>query len=27
VDNMLFGMTEVGGQCGNGAIFALVPPP
>ena len=23
----LYGMTEVGGQCGNGAIFALVPPP
>jgi len=27
VDNTLFGMTEVGGQCGNGAIFALMPPP
>ena len=26
VDNTLFGMTEGGGQCGNGAIFALVPP-
>jgi uncharacterized repeat protein (TIGR03803 family) len=27
VDNTLYGMTEVGGQCGNGAIFALMPPP
>jgi uncharacterized repeat protein (TIGR03803 family) len=27
VDNTLYGMTEVGGECGNGAIFALVPPP
>ena len=27
VDNTLYGMTEKGGQCGNGAIFALVPPP
>lgn len=27
LDSTLFGMTEVGGQCGNGAIFALVPPP
>ena len=27
VDNTLFGMTEAGGACGNGAIFALVPPP
>jgi uncharacterized repeat protein (TIGR03803 family) len=27
VDNTLYGMTEVGGQCGNGAIFSLVPPP
>jgi len=27
VDNTLFGMTESGGTCGNGAIFALVPPP
>jgi uncharacterized repeat protein (TIGR03803 family) len=26
VDNTLYGMTEVGGQCGNGTIFALVPP-
>ena len=23
----LYGMTELGGQCGFGAIFALVPPP
>ena len=27
VDNTLYGMTEAGGQCGNGAIFSLVPPP
>jgi uncharacterized repeat protein (TIGR03803 family) len=27
VDNTLFGMTESGGTCGNGAIFSLVPPP
>jgi uncharacterized repeat protein (TIGR03803 family) len=27
VDNTLYGMTEKGGQCGDGAIFALVPPP
>jgi uncharacterized repeat protein (TIGR03803 family) len=27
LDSTLFGMTEVGGQCGNGAIFALLPPP
>ena len=27
VDNTLYGMTEVGGQCGNGTIFALMPPP
>jgi uncharacterized repeat protein (TIGR03803 family) len=26
VDNTLYGMTEVGGTCGNGAIFSLVPP-
>jgi uncharacterized repeat protein (TIGR03803 family) len=26
VDNTLYGMTEVGGQCGDGAIFSLVPP-
>ena len=26
IDNTLYGMTEVGGQCGNGAIFSLVPP-
>ncbi|MGC2304019.1 choice-of-anchor tandem repeat GloVer-containing protein [Candidatus Binatus sp.] len=26
LDNTLYGMTEVGGECGNGAIFALVPP-
>src|SRR5579862_650890 len=26
LDNTLFGMTEAGGQCGNGAIFALMPP-
>ena len=25
--NTLYGTTEVGGTCGNGAIFALVPPP
>ena len=27
VDNTLYGMTEAGGMCGNGAIFAIVPPP
>ena len=27
LDNTLYGMTEAGGQCGNGAIFSLVPPP
>jgi len=27
VDNTLYGMTEVGGECGNGTIFSLVPPP
>jgi uncharacterized repeat protein (TIGR03803 family) len=27
LDNTLYGMTEVGGLCGNGAIFSLVPPP
>jgi uncharacterized repeat protein (TIGR03803 family) len=27
VDNTLYGMTEMGGECGNGTIFALVPPP
>ena len=27
VDNALYGMTEAGGVCGNGAIFSLVPPP
>ena len=26
VDNTLYGMTESGGVCGNGAIFSLVPP-
>src|SRR5208337_1151728 len=26
LDNTLYGMTEAGGLCGNGAIFALVPP-
>ncbi len=26
LDNTLYGMTESGGVCGNGAIFALVPP-
>lgn len=26
IDSTLYGMTEVGGQCGNGAIFSLVPP-
>jgi uncharacterized repeat protein (TIGR03803 family) len=26
LDNTLYGTTEVGGQCGNGAIFAVVPP-
>jgi uncharacterized repeat protein (TIGR03803 family) len=26
IDNTLYGMTEAGGNCGNGAIFALVPP-
>jgi uncharacterized repeat protein (TIGR03803 family) len=26
LDNTLYGTTEVGGQCGNGAIFSLVPP-
>jgi uncharacterized repeat protein (TIGR03803 family) len=27
LNNTLYGMTETGGQCGFGAIFALVPPP
>jgi uncharacterized repeat protein (TIGR03803 family) len=27
LNSTLYGMTEVGGQCGFGAIFALVPPP
>ena len=27
IGNTLYGMTELGGQCGFGAIFALVPPP
>ena len=27
LNNTLYGMTELGGQCGFGAIFALVPPP
>jgi uncharacterized repeat protein (TIGR03803 family) len=27
LDNTLYGMTEAGGQCGDGAIFSLVPPP
>ena len=27
LDNTLYGMTETGGQCGDGAIFSLVPPP
>jgi uncharacterized repeat protein (TIGR03803 family) len=27
IGNTLYGMTEAGGQCGFGAIFALVPPP
>ena len=26
IDNTLYGMTEAGGTCGDGAIFALVPP-
>ncbi|HXM88892.1 MAG TPA: choice-of-anchor tandem repeat GloVer-containing protein [Candidatus Acidoferrum sp.] len=26
LDNTLYGMTPAGGQCGDGAIFALVPP-
>jgi uncharacterized repeat protein (TIGR03803 family) len=26
LDNTLYGMTEAGGACGNGTIFALVPP-
>ncbi|MGB0062143.1 choice-of-anchor tandem repeat GloVer-containing protein [Candidatus Binatus sp.] len=26
IDNTLYGMTEAGGNCGDGAIFALVPP-
>jgi len=26
LDDTLYGMTPAGGQCGNGAIFALVPP-
>jgi uncharacterized repeat protein (TIGR03803 family) len=27
LDDTLYGMTEAGGQCGDGAIFSLVPPP
>jgi uncharacterized repeat protein (TIGR03803 family) len=27
LNSTLYGMTEIGGQCGFGAIFALVPPP
>jgi uncharacterized repeat protein (TIGR03803 family) len=27
LNSTLYGMTEVGGQCGFGSIFALVPPP